>query len=227
MMKRSLLFLFAIVFIKVSIGQDTAQIRKAAEYKIVVTERADKIVAKLGITNTKTYTIVKEEIAQHYIDLNDIYDDRDAKLKALKANTTMDKATMDASKKSIETDVDTKVAALHPKFLSQLGKNLSPAQIDMVKDGLTYDVLHVTYKGYQDEVPTLTEPQKAQILAWLTEARERSMDAGSSKEKHGWFDKYKGRINNYLSAQGYDLQKEGKAWQERIKAAEAAKKQGS
>jgi hypothetical protein len=40
------------------------------------------------------------------------------------------------------------------------------------------------------------------------------MDAESSEKKHWWFGKYKGRINNYLSAQGYDLQKERKEWEE-------------
>ena len=44
------------------------------------------------------------------------------------------------------------------------------------------------------------------------------MDEGSSEKKHGVFGKYKGKINNYLSAAGYDMKKESKAWQERIKA---------
>jgi len=51
----------------------------------------------------------------------------------------------------------------------------------------------------------------------LIEARELAIDAESSKAKHGWFDKYKGRINNYLSAQGYDLKKENEEWQKRNK----------
>lgn len=228
MMKRNLLLLLAtVLLLNVSFAQDTAQIRKAAAYKVVVTDRAEKIVAKLGITDAAKYKTVREQIAQHYIDLNNIYDDRDTKLKALKTNTGLDKTAMDASKKTIEAEVDTKVADLHPKFLSQLGKNLTPAQIDMVKDGLTYNVVTVTYKGYQDMIPTLTEPQKAQILAWLIEAREHAMDAESSDKKHAWFGKYKGRINNYLSAQGYDSQKERENWEKRIKAAQDAKKQGA
>jgi hypothetical protein len=44
-------------------------------------------------------------------------------------------------------------------------------------------------------------------MAWLVEAREIAMDCGSSEEKHYWFGKYKGKINNYLSAEGYDLKK--------------------
>jgi hypothetical protein len=42
-------------------------------------------------------------------------------------------------------------------------------------------------------------------MAMLLEAREHAMDGGSSEEKHAIFGKYKGRINNFLSAQGIDL----------------------
>ena len=56
-------------------------------------------------------------------------------------------------------------------------------------------------------LPQLTVEQQAEILANLLEAREYAMDAGSSDEKHAWFGKYKGRINNYLSAAGYDLKR--------------------
>ena len=45
------------------------------------------------------------------------------------------------------------------------------------------------------------------------------MDAGSSEEKHAMFGKYKGRINNYLSAAGYDMKQAEKDLAERQKAA--------
>ena len=67
-------------------------------------------------------------------------------------------------------------------------------------------------------IPKLTEEEKEQIMIWLVEAREYAIDGGSSKEKHGWFKKYKGRINNYLSARGYDLKKEEDAWRVRLRA---------
>ena len=68
-------------------------------------------------------------------------------------------------------------------------------------------------------LPDLTETQKAQILTWLTEARELAMDADTSEKKHAWFGKYKGKINNYLSAQGIDMKKAGQDWEKRIKEA--------
>ena len=61
-------------------------------------------------------------------------------------------------------------------------------------------------------ISTLKEEEKAQIMAWLVEAREFAMDAENSNKKHAAFGKYKGRINNYLSKRGYDLVKERKAW---------------
>ena len=87
-----------------------------------------------------------------------------------------------------------------------------------MKDGMTYGVVPITYTGYLEMIPGLTEDQKKQIMAYLLEAREHAMDAGSSEEKHAWFGKYKGKINNYLSAAGYDLKKASEEWQRRLKA---------
>ena len=42
-------------------------------------------------------------------------------------------------------------------------------------------------------IPTLKEEEKAQIMAWLVEAREFAMDAENSNKKHAAFGKYKGR----------------------------------
>jgi hypothetical protein len=65
---------------------------------------------------------------------------------------------------------------------------------------------------------TLTPVQKDKIYNYLLEAREFAMDAESSEKKHAWFGKFKGKINNYLSSEGYDMKKEGIAWKERIAA---------
>jgi len=56
-------------------------------------------------------------------------------------------------------------------------------------------------------IPQLSDEQKKKIFDWLVEAREYAMDAESSEKKHAWFGKYKGRINNYLSAEGIDMKK--------------------
>ncbi|QDU90407.1 hypothetical protein Pla175_38110 [Pirellulimonas nuda] len=70
---------------------------------------------------------------------------------------------------------------------------------------MTYGVVPITYSAYCELLPGLSDDQKREIRSNLIEAREYAMDAGSSDEKHATFGKYKGRINNYLSAAGYDL----------------------
>lgn len=191
-------------------------------YIKAITGRADKIVAGLGITDAAKSIKVRDIIKQQYSDLNDIYTLRDSGIKKLKASSA-GKTEMEAAVKAVQDNADKGVTALHKAFISKLSKYLTPKQIDGVKDGLTYNVLHVTYDGYVDMIPSLTEPQKKQIMDWLIEAREHSMDAESSEKKHAWFGKYKGRINNYLSAAGYDITKERQEWEKRLKARKEAR----
>ncbi|MCC3160423.1 DUF3826 domain-containing protein [Hymenobacter sp. 15J16-1T3B] len=193
---------------------------KEAAYTRTITERADKIVAKLdGLKPGKT-SKVRDAIVAQYRALNDIHEARKTRLAALKAQNP-DEATKKAETEKIEAETTAALDKQHPKFLAQLGRHLSPAQIDQVKDGLTYGVLPITVRAYNDMLPTLTEAQKAQILTWLTEAREKAMDAGTSEQKHAWFGKYKGKINNYLSAAGIDMKQAGKDWEARRQRAAA------
>jgi hypothetical protein len=93
----------------------------------------------------------------------------------------------------------------HTRLVAQLSAELTCDQVEQVKDGLTYGVLAHTYNGYLAQLPNLKEDEKRAIRALLIEAREIAMDSGSADEKHGIFRKYKGKINNYLSAAGYTL----------------------
>ncbi|UOR03584.1 DUF3826 domain-containing protein [Hymenobacter aerilatus] len=188
-----------------------------AAYTRVVTERAAKIVATIQPLEPKKVEPVRDLIAEQYRRLNDLDEQKKAQLTALKAQPK--EAQTEEAKKAIEAKSTAALTKLHAQYLKKLGRHLSPAQIDQVKDGMTYGVLPITIKAYNDMLPNLTEAQKTQIVAWLTEAREHAMDAGSSKEKHAWFGKYKGKINNYLSAAGIDMNQAGKDWQARRAAA--------
>ena len=167
-------------------------------YVQVTNERARKIVEPMGLNDTEQAGRVQAIIAQFYRDLNARHTARDEALAA--AKTQGETATA-----LVRAEIALAVTHLHYAFLGQLASELTPAQVDQVKDGLTYGVVPLTYQVYQDMIPDLTAEQRRQIHAWLVEAREHAMDAGSSHEKHGWFGKYKGRINNFLSAAGVDL----------------------
>jgi hypothetical protein len=186
-------------------------------YTQVITQRSGKIVTALNITDSVKFKKVRDVIVEQYRSLNDIYNTRNAKSKQIKEQSGDDKATATIKIAAIDSNVNKQLKTLHTVYLSKLGKELNADEIDKVKDGMTYRVYPITYGAYLDELPNLTDPQKAKIKGWLIEARENAIDAESSEKKHAWFGKFKGRINNYLSAQGYDMKKEGEEWQKRIK----------
>lgn len=217
-------YLGILFFILINVTNTLAQNNAVADkdaYVKVITERSAKIVAVLGIDDKAKAEKVTNTIRDQYSNLNDIYAARDLNIKSIKEKYKEDKAERDTAIAKENRIVDASLGKLHKKYLKNLSAHLTEKQVEQVKDGMTYGVLPLTYRAYQEEILTLTEDQKKQILVWLTEAREKAMDAESSDKKHAWFGKYKGRINNYLSAAGYDLKKEGEEWQKRIKAAAA------
>jgi len=177
-------------------GQDPA-------YVETIKGRAQKIVNGLGLTDAKKIENVRNIIANRYFLLNDIH-------------AKYDKSQQDACYAELYKH--------HFELASALSMYLTEEQIDAVKDGLTYGRLKRDYNAQLDMIPTLKEEEKQQILIWLKEAREYAMDGSDSKQKHFWFDKYRGRTNNWLSSRGYDLKKERENWQKRIEEQKAKEK---
>jgi len=219
-MKKYLVIITLVLVGSIARAQKTQTAEEKANYINVITARAAKIVDGLGIKDSVKYKKVRGIIADQYITLGTIHDTRNAQVAVIneaKKQPGADKAAENAKIAAIDTDVTHQLAKAHEAYLIKLGTQLSAEQIDMVKDAMTYKILEVTYAAYLDELPNLTEAQKQKIKGWLIEAREIAIDAESSNKKHEVFGKYKGRINNYLSAQGYDMKKAGEEWQKRIK----------
>lgn len=169
-------------------GQDSA-------YVETIKGRAQKIVDGLQLTDAQKALNVRNIIANRYFLLNDIHNKYDKTQQAAR---------------------DAELYKHHFELASALALYITEEQIDAVKDGMTYGRLKRDYKAQCEMIPTLTDEEKAQILIWLKEAREYAIDAADSKGKHFWFDKYRGRTNNWLSARGYDLKKERENWQKRL-----------
>lgn len=187
------------------------------EYVNSIVKRSQKIVDKLGMTDAKAAEDIRNIIANRYFELNDIYEVRDAKVKKVKESGLTGDAKNEALK-AAENEKDAALYRSHFAFPANLSLYLDEKQIEAVKDGMTYGVVKVTYDSHLDMIPSLKEDEKAQIYAWLVEARELAMDAENSNKKHAVFGKYKGRINNYLAKRGYDLKKEREEWYKRVKA---------
>jgi len=222
-------FFFSFLFITTTLvtnntfAQSSNPEQQKEAYQKTIFERSAKIVNTLSITDSVQYKKIQSIIANQYFALADVQDRYTAETANIKKQLPEQDKQL-AAIKPLEERKATVVMQLHNNFVDQLNDNLNANQVEKVKDGMTYKVMPLTYAAYLDEVPTLTGEQKAKIYDWLKEARELAMDAESSDKKHAVFGKYKGRINNYLSAAGYDMKKEGEEWTKRIQAAKEAKR---
>jgi hypothetical protein len=172
---------------------------------------AEKPAAKEAVAKTDVeaaaYTQAIEKRTQDILALLDLKDE--AKLGRVHDAIVAQYRALEAWQ---HTDRDAKqLASMHSDYVAMLAADLTPEQVETVKDKMTYNKLKVTYDAYCDIVPGLSDQEKAQILVFLKDAREEAIDGTSSKEKDAIFKKYKGKINNYLSAQGHDV---GKAYKE-------------
>jgi hypothetical protein len=181
-----------------------AQSDDEVKYTQAIEKRTADIISALDLKDQAKVGRVHDAIIAQYRALRDWQEKNEA------AKKNKDTAAQEQLKK------DRKM--LHDQFLPKLNADLTPEQVDVVKDKLTYNKVKVTYDAYVEMIPTLTTEQKAKVMDFLKQAREEAMDGVSSEEKSAIFKKYKGKINNYFVAQGIDEKKARKEWDAKRKA---------
>ena len=105
-------------------------------------------------------------------------------------------------------------APLRDAFAAQLAAIMPPALVDRVKDGITRDAYHHELQRFDRLAPNLSYPEKAHIAGLLVEMRENAMLEIDPKLQTQWVHKYRGIINNYIAAQGYDFHALAKAYRD-------------
>jgi hypothetical protein len=175
-----------------------------AAYTQVIEKRTTDIIAALALTDPAKISAVHDAIIAQYRALHDWQAANEEKLNTLAKQK-------DAAAKEQTAQIMAGRKALHGPFLAKLSAQLTPEQVQIVKDKLTYGKVKFTYDGYLSQNPNLTAEEKAKVLAMLKDAREEAMDGCSAEEKTAVFKKYKGRINNYLAAQAKAAKASGAA----------------
>jgi len=175
-----------------------------AMYTSSIESRTDDILKALALKNPETASRVHDLIIAQYRVMRSRDDLINAKLEAM---------GKDIDYENRASDLEAQSKLLHQHFFDQLAKVLTPAQIDTVKDKMTYNKVKVTYDAYNNIIPKLTETDKAKIMELLKAAREMAVDGGSATEKSEIFQQYKNQINDYLNAHGHDVAKAYKDWE--------------
>ncbi len=192
----------------------TAEEREAA-YTSTIDKRTRAITELLSLNDATKSNAVHQTIMAQYRALRA----RDAAVDDMLHALERDMPGVDSNRAAVVQMVSKR---LHTEFLAKLANNLSPAQIDVVKDRMTYNKVQVTYDAYCQIVPGLTDKDKAMILDSLKLAREEAMDGGSADEKSATFQKYKDQINARLAEGGHDVAKATREWEAKQAAAKPA-----
>ena len=108
--------------------------------------------------------------------------------------------------------------SVHSNLINGLQADLTPEQVEAVKNSLTANKLPITLKVYHQILPQLKPEDEAKILDWLKRAREESLDVKNVDEMTPIFKKYKTEIERYLDAHGYEWAKSYKAFVDGQKA---------
>jgi len=176
---------------------------KEAFYAKTIEYRVGDILKALNLTDDAKSNAVHDLLVTQYHALRV----RDA---AIDTQLKVDGKEVNYENRAAQLAVQSK--PLHDKFFTALADDLTPDQIEKVKDVMTYNKVKVTYDAYCQIVPGLTDAEKAKILDLLKAAREEAVDGGSAPEKSAIFQKYKDQINAYLDANGHDTAKALKDW---------------
>jgi hypothetical protein len=189
-----------------------------AAYAVAIRDRTKDIVVLLDLTDAAKSNRVMELIMAQY--------------RALRSRDETIKEKVKSAGKAGDAAVDraslfvTMSKPLHDQFLTKLATELTPDQVEKVKDKMTYNKVKVTYDAYCAIIPGLTDADKAKILEQLKLAREEAIDGGSANEKSEIFQKYKDKINEYLNAHGHDVAKAYAEWNAKQEQAEKDKSSG-
>jgi len=176
---------------------------KEAFYATTIENRVADILKALHLADAGKVSAVHDVLVTQYHELRV----RDA---AIDTRLKVEGKEVNYANRAAQLAVQSK--PLHDQFIAKLAAMLTPAQVEQIKDLMTYNKVQVTYDAYCAIVPGLNDAEKAKILELLKLAREEAMDGGNAPEKSAIFQKYKDQINAYLDAQGHDTAKAFKDW---------------
>lgn len=175
-------------------------------YATTIAKRATAALELLAIADAAKSNRLHEIIVSQYRALRARDEAIDSMLKSLSKNAP-----------GVETNRAAILAVLshqlHSQFVEKLSKELSPGQVEQIKDKMTYNKVKVTFDAYCMILPRLSYQEKDRILDLLRQAREEAMDGGSADEKSAIFQKYKDQINAYLGQNGHDVAKATHEWE--------------
>lgn len=169
-----------------------------ARYTAAIEQRASDILDVLDLDDASTAAKVHRIVVNQY--------------RALRARDAVIDSYFNAQEEGDSADTSKRAEMvrplskhLHEIYLTTLSNYLTPEQLEVVKDRMTYDRVPAIHDDYCALLPDLKDGDKDRILELLKAAREKAMDGGSRDEKFSIFQQCQQEIDQYLSTNGYDV----------------------
>lgn len=184
---------------------DTARAESATDvFERRIGGRADKILARLALTDAARAEQVRAVVLKFYRELHAVHTSRDEQLAAVTSGGAH-------AVSRIYFHADKQSHHVYGEFVGTLARELNQSQVDAIKDWMTFDLLRLSVEEYDRMFPQLSERPREQLRLWLVDSREAAIIAGSAETKLDVFRVNKLRMHAYLVAQGFDVETAVKA----------------
>ena len=116
-------------------------------YTRTLEKRASEVLDDLRLDDRAIADRVRGTVIEQYRGLRTLHEARDAKVREIQADGGIEKAAKAGRIEAERMSTEAASASLNDRFLAALARDLSPAQVETVKDKMTYHKLQVTYDG--------------------------------------------------------------------------------
>lgn len=114
--------------------------------------------------------------------------------------------------------LDKELRSIPRGFIKEMQSVLTPEQVEMIQERMVGGRYRHNVGGLDAEYPDLPEGVRSYAMDLWAEARDIAMALPEGKDKTQVFERYKGKVNNYIASKGI----KGKSWYEKQARKQAA-----
>ncbi|GIW75126.1 MAG: hypothetical protein KatS3mg104_0189 [Phycisphaerae bacterium] len=185
-------------------AQETVQEpNEEAAYEASIQRRVNETIQEMQLNDPAKEQQVREQFLQTYRDLRAWHKAHYDHYKQVKAEFEK---------------LDKQLRSIPQNFIKQMRSILTPEQVEMIQERMVGGRYRHNVGGLNAEYPDLPEGVRSYAMDMWAEARDIAMALPEGKDKTQVFERYKGKVNNYIASKGI----KGKSWYEKQVKKQAA-----
>lgn len=167
-----------------------------AAYEASIQRRVNETIQEMKLNDPVKEQQVRERFLQTYRDLRAWHKAHYEHYKQVKAEFEK---------------LDKELRSIPRGFIKEMQSLLTPEQVEMIQERMVGGRYRHNVGGLNAEYPDLPEGVRSYAMDLWAEARDIAMALPEGKDKTQVFERYKGKVNNYIASKGI----KGKSWYEK------------